>query len=273
MDMLDNKLSIPIKRQGHLDMYNGVDVHQTRDYIRLTCTAFINKISEKYSATWMKHMYASSMRLTPLPSDATCWRDFNAATGDPDTKEQAALSKTMQLNYQVGVGELIWAMTTCHPDVAFASMKLSQSNSCPHKIHYHGLKHALKYLYSTQDDGLYFWQPSPHLDLTEGPLSPIHSNRADLLLDDRPEHDATIAHAYADSDWATCVKTRRSFGGSCVRLAGGTIACKTKFQPTVCWFFDRGGIHVGIVYRKDDTFHMQHPLGPRYTPGSGYPPS
>jgi hypothetical protein len=173
------------------------------------------------------------MHPTPLPSDATWWRDFNVATGDPDMEEQAALAKTMQLNYWAGMGELIWAMTTYRPDVAFASMKLSQSNLCPHEIHYHGLKHALKYLYSTWDDGLYFWQPSPCLDLTEGPLPPIHSNRADLLLDDRPEHNATVAHAYADSNWATCVKTRCSFGGSCVRLAGGTIAYKTKFQLMV----------------------------------------
>jgi hypothetical protein len=71
MDLLDDKLSIPIKPQGHIDMYNGVDVHQTRDYIKLTCTIFIDKISEKYLATWMKHMYASSMGPTPLPSDAT----------------------------------------------------------------------------------------------------------------------------------------------------------------------------------------------------------
>ncbi len=72
MDMLDNKLSIPIKRLGHLDMYNGVDVHQTWDYIKMTCTTFINKINKKYLATWMKHMYTSSTCPTPLPSDATC---------------------------------------------------------------------------------------------------------------------------------------------------------------------------------------------------------
>ena len=40
-------------------------------------------------------------------------------------------------------------------------------------------------------------------------------------------------HAYANSDWATCVKTCRSFGGIVLRLAGGTIAYKCKFQPTV----------------------------------------
>ena len=32
LDMLDDKLSIPIKRQDHLDMYNGVDILQTRHY-------------------------------------------------------------------------------------------------------------------------------------------------------------------------------------------------------------------------------------------------
>ena len=54
-----------------------------------------------------------------------------------------------------------------------------------------------------------------------------------LLLDQRPEYDANVLHAYTDSDWASCIKTRRSFGGSCIRLAGGMIAYKSKFQPTV----------------------------------------
>ena len=67
----------------------------------------------------------------------------------------------------------------------------------------------------------------------EGPLPTINSNKQDLLLDNRPQHDATTLHAFADSDWATCVKTRRSFGGTVIRLAGGTIAYKSKFQPTV----------------------------------------
>jgi hypothetical protein len=60
LDMLNDKLSIPLKRQGHLYMYNGVDIFQTHHYIRLSCTSFIDKISEKYLSTWMKHMYALS---------------------------------------------------------------------------------------------------------------------------------------------------------------------------------------------------------------------
>jgi hypothetical protein len=70
-------------------------------------------------------------------------------------------------------------------------------------------------------------------ELPDGPLPPINSNCHNLLLNDRPHHDALIVIAYGDSDWATCVKTHQSFSGICIQLAGGTIAYKTKFQPTM----------------------------------------
>ena len=110
---------------------------------------------------------------------------------------------------------------------------MSQSNICPAEEHYHGLKHALKFLYNPRDDGLYYWRPHPRLELPEGPLPNVNSNISDLMIDGRPEFPPLIAHAYADSDWATCPKTRRSFGGVCIHLAGGTIAYKCRFQPTI----------------------------------------
>jgi hypothetical protein len=233
MDLIDDRLKISIKRQGYLDMYNGIDVIQTRFYIKLNVKTYIEKIFEPYFSTWMKTSYPSPARSTPLPSDATWLKKFNAAIGDPDPKAQAKLAKAMKLNYRSGVGELIWAMTTCRPDLAYSSVKLSQSNSCPHELHFHGLKHALKFMYNSREDGLYFWRTAPRLELPEGPLPSINSNKTDIILDNRPQFNATTAHAYADSNWATCVKTRRSFGGLCVRLAGGTIAYKCKFQPTI----------------------------------------
>ena len=53
------------------------------------------------------------------------------------------------------------------------------------------------------------------------------------MNEDCPEFDANILHTYADLDWASCPKIRRSSGGACLRLAGGTIAYKCKFQSTV----------------------------------------
>jgi hypothetical protein len=155
--MIDNKLTIPVKRQGYLDMYNGIDVLQTRHYIKASVRSFIEKVFEKHLATWMKSAYPNAARSTPLPSDQTFQKKFNSSVGNPDKTVQLTLAKEMQLGYHSGVSELIWAMTTCRSDFAYSSVKLSQSNSCPHEIHYHGLKHALKYLYHTRDNGLYFW--------------------------------------------------------------------------------------------------------------------
>ena len=138
-------------------MYNGIDVIQTRYYIKLNIKTYIEKIFEPYFSTWMKTSYPSPAGSTPLPSDATWLKKFNAAIGDPDTKAQAKLAKTMKLNCRSSVCELIWAMTTCRPDLAYSSIKLSQSNSCPHELHFHRLKHALKLMYNSREDGLYFW--------------------------------------------------------------------------------------------------------------------
>ncbi len=65
-------------------------------------------------------------RPTPFPCDPTWYKKFNAAMGDPDPQKQANLAKSMNLSYRSGVGKLIWAMTTCRPDLAFVSVKLSQ---------------------------------------------------------------------------------------------------------------------------------------------------
>ena len=161
LDMLDDKLTIPIKRQGFLDMYNGIDVYQTRDYIKIACTSFVDKSCYKYIDTWLKTYMMSGTQPTPLPSDPMWMKKFNAATGDRDKKVQAKLAKDMKLSYRSAVGELIWAMTTCHPDLAFVVVKLSQSNHCPHEHHYHGLHHAFKYLYVTKNDGINFWRTTP----------------------------------------------------------------------------------------------------------------
>jgi hypothetical protein len=61
----------------------------------------------------------------------------------------------------------------------------------------------------------------------------VKSNLKDFLLDAPPDHDASVAVAYGDFDWATCIKTQCSFSGICIQLADGTIAYKTEFQPTV----------------------------------------
>ena len=117
MDLIDERLSEPIKRQGYLDLYNGVDIVQTRQYIKLNVKTFVDKVFAKHIKSWMKTSYPTPNRSTPLPPSNDWLKKFNTAVGNPDVKAQAALSKKMQLSYRSGVGELIWAMTTCRPDL------------------------------------------------------------------------------------------------------------------------------------------------------------
>jgi hypothetical protein len=46
MDLIDEKLSIPIKRQGYLNIYNGIDIYQMRHYIKLNVKTYIKKVFE-----------------------------------------------------------------------------------------------------------------------------------------------------------------------------------------------------------------------------------
>jgi hypothetical protein len=161
LDMLEDKLTMPIKRQGLLDMFDGVNMVQTRHYIKIDCHTYIDKFCAKYLDLWLNKVPLSENCPTPLPSDSTWLKKFNAAIRPNNPKEQAALEASMQNKYCAGVGKLIWAMTTCRLDIAFTSVKLSQSNSAPAEHHYHGTKHALCYLYMTRNNGIYFWRTWP----------------------------------------------------------------------------------------------------------------
>jgi hypothetical protein len=49
----------------------------------------------------------------------------------------------------------------------------------------------------------------------------------------RPKHGPLEPHTFVDSDWAACLKTRCSLPGIGAKMAGGSIAYKTRLQPTV----------------------------------------
>lgn len=232
-DLIDEHLTIPLKRLGLISLFNGLDIAQSRHYIKISCRTYIERICEKYLDGWLSKQHIAH-RPTPLPQTDSFIKSFLSATGDTSDTLQAKLSSAMGVKYRNVLGELIFALVTCRPDISYAVVKCAQATTAPHEIHYHGIKHLLKYLYTTRDDGIYYWREQandtllPHL-----PLPSITSSTTDLLTHNRPTHDALELHGYVDSDWATCPRTRRSITGVCLRLAGGTIAYKTKLQPTI----------------------------------------
>jgi hypothetical protein len=230
-DLMDVHLKIPLKRLGLITMYNGVNIEQTKHYIKISCESYIEKISAKHLESWMRIFAMPTIGPTPLPTTAGFMKSFLAAEGDPNGQKE--LESRMRLSYRSGVGELIYALVTCRPDISHAVVRCAQNCICPHEVHYHGVKHILKYLYLTKSEGLYFWREQPNDLLPDKPTPTLSSTAHDLLMEGRPHHGSTSLHGFVDSDWATCPKTRRSMTGICVRLAGGTIAYKTKLQTTV----------------------------------------
>ena len=110
LDYLDNQLSIPLKQQGLLDMFNGIDVTQTHDYIKIESHSYIDKFCKKYLNTWLNIVPMTENQPTPFPADSTWVKKFNAAVGPTDPPEQHRLAKKMEIKYKAGVGKLIWAI-------------------------------------------------------------------------------------------------------------------------------------------------------------------
>ena len=231
-DLIDEHLTIPLKRLGLISLFNGLDITQSKDFIKVSCRTYIDRICEKYLDGWLAKNHIAN-RPTPLPQSDSFTKSFLSAMGDSSDVAQAKLSASMGIKYRNVLGELIFALVTCRPEISYAVVKCAQATTAPHEIHYHALKHLLKYLYSTMDDGIYFWRARTNDGLPALPLPPVTSSTSDLLLTNRPTHNALDLHGYVDSDWATCPRTRRSLTGVCLRLAGGTVAYKTKLQPTI----------------------------------------
>ncbi len=87
-------------------MFNGIDIIQTRDHIKISCKSFIDKCCEKHLPSWMSLYLMASTCPMPHPCNPNWFKKFNTtAIGDPDPKKQAKLAKSMHLSYRLDVGE------------------------------------------------------------------------------------------------------------------------------------------------------------------------
>ena len=137
----------------------------------------------------------------------------------------------MGFHYRQAIGELIFAMVTCRPDISFPLIKLSQYSQNPAKEHYSAVRDIFRYLHSTPDRGIYYWRDTPNDHMEAGPLPTVfkqthHNPHADM-------DDPNTLKAMVDSDWAGDTTHRKSVTGLVLKLAGGCILYKTKYQDTV----------------------------------------
>ena len=226
---INNHMSVQIKYLGLLTRFNGVDVEQTRDYIKIYNTTYLRKILQGHKNWFNKKMHCHTFPM-PMKSENSFAKTLESAVPPTTDKERVRLQREMNFNYRQAIGELIYAMVTCRPDISFPVIKLSQYSINPAREHYEAIKEVFRYLHCTFDKGIHYWRSRPNADLP----SPMHSfdtetDQSEAKLQD----NGGVLKAATDSDWGGDTSHRKSITGLVIKLAGGCIYYKTKFQTTI----------------------------------------
>jgi hypothetical protein len=102
-----------------------------------------------------------------LVQNETFMKKFYTTEGSREAKELEKLKKDYGFGYRNGIGELIYAMVTCRPDQSPTAVRCTQYSNKPARIHSHAVRRAIKDLYMTREESIYFWRPEPNNTLPE----------------------------------------------------------------------------------------------------------
>ncbi len=230
IETIDSKMTVRIKHLGQITRFNGVDVLQAKHFIKLYNRTYIDKILTRHDWIHTEQHHQHSFPL-PMRADSAYQRELeNQPT--PSAEEISALESEMGFKYRQAIGELIYALCTCRPDISYPVIKLSQYSTRPTRLHFDAVKDVYRYLNATKDDGIYFWRKQPCNDLPFHPPPDLKTdnNYSEAEIHERQQHLHNILFGAVDSDYAGDTSHRRSVSGIVLRLAGGTILFKSKFQ-------------------------------------------
>jgi hypothetical protein len=213
---------------GIIKRFNGLDILQAKDYLKISCELYIDKIVSHHG--WENEK--ASNRPVPMRNDAAYQATLELATAPETEKEQRQLETAMGFSYRQAIGELIFALTICRPDIAVPVIKLAQYASRPAPEHYKAVKAVFVYLNATREDGLVYWRKTPRDDLPDVP-HPRTVTPDDILRTYPDSHDGSTLHGATDATWGADRSHRRSVGGIIFLYAGGAVYYRCRYLPTI----------------------------------------
>jgi hypothetical protein len=189
--------------QGVSTCYNGLDVHQTHDYIKLSCETYIKCILQTHG--WeIPGVHKSNQYKQVLMSPKNVNRLLMLEGPMEGMPKHKVLEAQMGHSYCQVLGELIYAYVICCLDIGFAIMLLAQFAQAPAKEYYQALKNVVRYLCCMMDWGLMYWQEQPLQLLLrvefKGP-------ELDKSLPAFPVHDPLCLVGFVDAAHAVDIKT------------------------------------------------------------------
>lgn len=210
---------------GVYQRYNGVDVIQTRDYIKLGCETYIDRMMQTHG--WDTPPSREARAEVPLaPANQ---EKLQKVTGPPEkTVEARLLEKKHGFSYRNLLGELMYAYVIARPDIGFAVCLLARFSTAPHDDHFQALKAVCKYLRAKKSWGILYWRPRPLEGL---PVVPFEFLEEDPNLPAFPEFQANELIGLLDAAHATDLRNRRSVTGLLILFCRAAIAWKSTLQP------------------------------------------
>ena len=131
---MDSHRTIKVKPLGIIKRFNGIDVHQTNSYIKTNNTTYVKEIiaGKKCRDKPSHHL------IIPMIEDPAYNKEIEDAT-PLDKKTLQHIKIEFRFSYRQGVGELIYAMATCRPNISFSLIKLSQYSAASARVHFKAL--------------------------------------------------------------------------------------------------------------------------------------
>jgi hypothetical protein len=104
---INGHLHLPIHNLGVITRFNGMDIQQTRHYIKIHCHKYLTKMTQSHS--WADTTKIGTTPL-PFPSDSTSLTKLLTCDLLATTDDQKRLEKYMGLKYRHVMGEVLYPM-------------------------------------------------------------------------------------------------------------------------------------------------------------------
>ena len=131
-----------VTEQGQYQRFNGIDIFQTRDYVKIGCESYLDRMLQTHG--WDAPRKSDPHNIVPLRPDTT--DDLMKVEGPPEKSPEAKqLAYNHGFKYRNVLGELVYAYVICRLDIGYAVCFLARFSSNPHNDHYLALKHVCKY--------------------------------------------------------------------------------------------------------------------------------
>jgi len=130
---ISKHLKAPLKNLGRVTRFNGVEIEQTKNFVRIHNTQYIEKILKRHG--WLNDTYKSSKHPIPMRSDSKYLYLVENAKGPTEDNERQRLEIKMGFNYRQALGEILYTMATCRPDISISTTKLLQYSQNPAEEH------------------------------------------------------------------------------------------------------------------------------------------